>query len=116
PLRKTDLKLHFAVLDFALWTRRSPCPRSTPTVSIDHKSACNSRLPRASVCGDSKFSLRPSWRFAVASEGPQYREILRRLADEGVEAIVVGMAAAVIQGVPATTWDLDIVHRRTVEN
>jgi hypothetical protein len=26
------------------------------------------------------------------------------------------MAAAILQGVPATTWDLDIVHRRTPEN
>jgi len=33
-----------------------------------------------------------------------------------VEAIVVGMTSAVIQGVPTTTWDLDIVHRRTPEN
>jgi hypothetical protein len=47
---------------------------------------------------------------------PQYHEILIRLADAGVEAIVVGMAAAVIQGVPTMTWDLDIVHRRTPEN
>jgi len=30
--------------------------------------------------------------------------------------IVVGMAAAILQGVPATTWDLDVVHRRTPEN
>jgi len=29
---------------------------------------------------------------------------------------VVGMAAAVLQGVPMTTWDLDIVHRRTPDN
>jgi hypothetical protein len=46
----------------------------------------------------------------VPSEGPQYRQILLRLADEGVEAIVVGMPAAIIQGVPTTTWDLDIVN------
>lgn len=52
----------------------------------------------------------------MASEEPKYHEILYRLGDAGVEAIVVGMAAAVIQGVPATTWDLDIVHRRTPEN
>jgi hypothetical protein len=48
--------------------------------------------------------------------GPQYHEILLRLADAGVEAIVVGMAAAVIQGAPTMTWDLDIVHRRSPEN
>jgi hypothetical protein len=47
---------------------------------------------------------------------PQYREILIRLADAQVEAIVVGMAGAVIQGVPTMTWDLDIVHRRSAAN
>jgi hypothetical protein len=52
----------------------------------------------------------------VASTEPKYHEILNRLADAGVEAIVVGMAAGVIQGVPTTTWDLDVVHRRTPEN
>jgi len=52
----------------------------------------------------------------VAPAEPKYHEILIRLADAGVEAIVVGMASAVIQGVPTMTWDLDIVHRRTPEN
>jgi hypothetical protein len=52
----------------------------------------------------------------VASEEPKFDEILIRLADHGVDVIVVGMTAAVIQGVPASTWDLDVVHRRTPEN
>ena len=39
-----------------------------------------------------------------------------RLADQDVHVIVVGMAAAVIQGVPTATWDLDVVHERTPEN
>jgi hypothetical protein len=43
-------------------------------------------------------------------------EILRRLGDAGVELIVVGMAAGILQGVPTTTRDLDIVHQRTPEN
>jgi hypothetical protein len=47
---------------------------------------------------------------------PKYHEILLRLADASVEAIVVGMAAAVIQGAPTMTWDIDIVHRRTTDN
>ncbi len=47
---------------------------------------------------------------------PKSHEILLRLADAGVEAIVVGMAAAVIQGAPTMTWDLDIVHHRTKDN
>ena len=36
----------------------------------------------------------------MASENPQYHDILTRLSDEGVESIVVGMVAAVLQGVP----------------
>jgi hypothetical protein len=42
--------------------------------------------------------------------------LLAGLANAGVELIVVGMSAAVAQGVPAVTFDLDIVHRRTEEN
>jgi hypothetical protein len=42
--------------------------------------------------------------------------LLAKLCDAGVEFIIVGGAAAVIQGVPITTNDLDIVHRRTPEN
>ena len=47
---------------------------------------------------------------------PQYHQILFRLADAGVDFIGVGMVAAILQGVPLTTMDLDIVHRRTPEN
>lgn len=47
---------------------------------------------------------------------PQYHQILFRLADEGVDFIGVGMVSAILQGVPLTTLDLDIVHRRTPEN
>lgn len=42
--------------------------------------------------------------------------LLAALYDAQVEFIVVGGAAAVIQGAPITTNDLDIVHRRTPEN
>lgn len=42
--------------------------------------------------------------------------LLATLCDAGVEFIIVGGAAAVIQGAPITTLDLDIVHRRTPEN
>ena len=52
----------------------------------------------------------------MVSDDPQCHDILTRLSDEGVEAIVVGMVAAVLQGVPMMPWDLDIVHRRTPEN
>jgi len=47
---------------------------------------------------------------------PQYHQILFRLADEGVDFIGVGMVSAILQGVPLTTLDLDIVHRRTPQN
>jgi hypothetical protein len=38
------------------------------------------------------------------------------IASERVEAILVGMLSAVLRGAPATTFDIDIVHRRTPEN
>ncbi len=42
--------------------------------------------------------------------------ILIELLDAEVEFIVVGGLAAVLQGAPLVTFDLDIVHRRTPEN
>jgi len=84
--------------------------------SIGRKSAGSSNSHPARGCRRWKHSLLRSFSFAVESESPQYRKILLRLADEGVEVIVVGMAAAILQGVPTTTWDLDVVHRRTPEN
>lgn len=42
--------------------------------------------------------------------------LIVELIEGGVELIVVGGAAAVLQGAPTTTLDLDIVHRRTPEN
>jgi hypothetical protein len=47
---------------------------------------------------------------------PRYHQILFRLADERVDFIGVGMVSAILQGVPLTTMDLDIVHRRSPEN
>jgi len=46
----------------------------------------------------------------------RYVETLRLLVQAEVEFIVVGMAAGILQGAPAVTLDLDIVHRRTPEN
>jgi hypothetical protein len=46
----------------------------------------------------------------------RFAEILRLLAENEVEFIVVGMAAAILQGVPVTTVDLDLVHRRRRDN
>lgn len=45
-----------------------------------------------------------------------FAETLRLLIAGEVEFIVVGMTAGILQGVPVTTVDLDIVHRRTPEN
>ncbi len=42
--------------------------------------------------------------------------LLGELVGAGVEFVIVGGAAAVLQGAPVTTLDLDIVHRRTPEN
>src|SRR5437667_8617729 len=42
--------------------------------------------------------------------------LVAKLCDAGVEFIIVGGAAAVLQGAPITTTDLDIVHRRTPDN
>jgi hypothetical protein len=45
-----------------------------------------------------------------------FAEILRLLASEKVEFLVVGMTAGILHGAPVTTLDLDVVHRRTHEN
>ncbi len=46
----------------------------------------------------------------------RFADILRLLVENDVEFIVVGMAAGVLQGVPLTTIDIDILHRRTPGN
>jgi hypothetical protein len=46
----------------------------------------------------------------------RYVETLGLLVRAEVEFIVVGMAAGILQGAPAITLDLNIVHRRTPEN
>ena len=45
----------------------------------------------------------------------RYAEVLRRLAANDVEFIVVGMMAGVLRGAPFTA-DLDLVHRRSADN
>lgn len=42
--------------------------------------------------------------------------LLERLVADEIDFILVGGLAAVAQGAPMTTHDLDIVHRRTSEN
>jgi hypothetical protein len=50
---------------------------------------------------------------------PESRDLttlLERLVATDVELVLVGGLAAVVQGAPVTTFDVDIVHRRTDEN
>ncbi len=42
--------------------------------------------------------------------------LLKGLNEAGVEFVLVGGVAAVAQGAPVTTFDLDIVHHQTDEN
>lgn len=49
-------------------------------------------------------------------ESAKYLALLRVLTEHQVEFILVGGLAAVLQGAPIVTGDLDIVHRRTPEN
>ena len=46
----------------------------------------------------------------------RYAEVLRRLSRNDVEFIVVGLMAGVLRGAPVMTADLDILHRRSIEN
>lgn len=46
----------------------------------------------------------------------RFADVIRRLARNDVEFIVVGMMAGVLRGAPVMTADLDIVHRRSPEN
>ena len=47
---------------------------------------------------------------------PKYLELLRALARGNVDYIVVGGVAAVLEGAPITTLDLDILYDRRPEN
>ena len=47
---------------------------------------------------------------------PDFLAILRTLARHRVEYIVVGGVAAVLQGAPISTFDLDLVHSRQPGN
>lgn len=47
---------------------------------------------------------------------PDVARVLRILNRHEVEVIVVGGVAAILQGAPLVTWDLDLVPNRTPEN
>ena len=47
---------------------------------------------------------------------PDFTLILQTLCSHDVEFIVVGGVSAVLNGAPVSTFDIDIVHRRSPEN
>jgi hypothetical protein len=56
---------------------------------------------------------------ALKKRNPQAHDLsalIEGLSEAGIEYIIVGGLAAVAQGAPVTTFDLDIVHRQTGEN
>lgn len=50
------------------------------------------------------------------SPSPGLETLLARLAASGTEFVLVGALAAVAQGAPLTTFDVDVVHRRDPPN
>jgi hypothetical protein len=44
------------------------------------------------------------------------KRLLQTLDEREVELVVIGMGAAVLQGAPGQTFDIDVVHARTEEN
>jgi hypothetical protein len=48
--------------------------------------------------------------------GPLLGEIARRLGDAGLEAVLIGNAAAALRGAPVTTVDFDFLFRKTPRN
>ena len=52
----------------------------------------------------------------MASQPPGLTTLLARLAASGTDFILVGALAAVAQGAPLTTLDVDVVHRRDPSN
>jgi predicted nucleotidyltransferase len=46
----------------------------------------------------------------------QLEEVIRRLAEQHVEYVVVGGVSAVLQGATVDTFDLDLCYRRTPDN
>jgi predicted nucleotidyltransferase len=52
----------------------------------------------------------------MPSPPPELTTLLSTLSQSGAEFVLVGGLAAVAQGAPLTTQDVDVVHRRTAEN
>ena len=50
------------------------------------------------------------------SQASELTTLLERIVASGAEFVLVGGLAAVAQGAPITTYDVDVVQRRTPEN
>jgi hypothetical protein len=46
----------------------------------------------------------------------RFADLLRVLDKHGVEYVLVDALAAILQGAPVSTFDIDIVHRRDSQN
>ena len=62
----------------------------------------------------------PAWRISpytgAMDAGPLLGEIGRRLHGVGLDAVLIGNAAAALQGAPVTTVDFDFLFRKTPRN
>lgn len=58
----------------------------------------------------------PCWRSVPGTEKREFARILIELRRHAVDFIVVGGVAAVLEGVPVNTFDLDVVHAREPGN
>ena len=45
-----------------------------------------------------------------------YLRVLQTLVDHHVDFIVIGLVSAVLNGAPVNTFDIDMVHSRSIEN
>jgi predicted nucleotidyltransferase len=52
----------------------------------------------------------------MADAGPILSTLARVLSEHGLEAVLIGNAAAALQGAPVTTLDLDFMFRKTPGN
>ena len=53
---------------------------------------------------------------AAVNAAPVLSEVARAIKGVGLEAVLIGNAAAALQGAPVTTVDLDFFYRRTPRN
>lgn len=52
----------------------------------------------------------------MPDDEPEFEALLRALVEGGVDFVVVGGVAAVLQGAPVSTFDLDVVYSRDPQN